>query len=257
MKRLSALIICRDEEKNLRPCLDSVSFADEIIIVDSGSKDGSLALARGYTDKVFEIEWRGYAGTKQYGLERATGDWVLWVDADERVPPRLAEEILLSVQRDEEVAAYRMPRRAFFLGRWIKHCGWYPGNVTRLFRRGQARFGDQAVHEDLLVDGPVGTLSESLDHYTDPNIYHYFEKLNRYTSLAAGEMHQKGRRVTIPGILLRPVHMFLRMYVFKAGFLDGWQGFLLSCFSSAYVLVKYAKLWEAGRAARNAEFQGE
>jgi glycosyltransferase involved in cell wall biosynthesis len=242
--KLSAIVITCNEAENIAECLESLSFADERIVVDSGSADETVAIAKEYTSKVFITEWKGYGATKQWALEKAMGDWVLWLDADERIPASLADEILCALGGESDLSGFQMPRKAFFLGRWIRHSGWYPGYVIRLFRKTGAQFGEERVHESLQVKGPVGTLKEPILHYTDRTIHHYFRKLNRYTSLAAEDLWDHGRTVTRAGIFFRPIFMFFKMYIVKTGFLDGIQGFLLAVFSAGYVFVKYTKLWE-------------
>ncbi len=245
MPKLSVITLAFNEETNIAECLATVRWADEIIVVDSGSTDRTVALARQFTDKVLTVEWRGYGATKNLALEHATGEWILWLDADERVPAELAaemQEVLRS--NDEVIAGYAVARRAYFLGRWIKHCGWYPGRVTRLFRRANARFTESNVHEQIVVDGRVAALKNDLLHYTDPSLQHYFHKFNRYTSLAAADLQAAGKKFSVLDLLLRPAFLFFKMYVVKRGFLDGIQGFILCVVSSAYVFTKYAKLWE-------------
>ena len=249
MATLSAIVIAKNEERNIAGCLESLSFADEIIVVDSGSEDNTKKIAERFTEKIYVTEWKGYGGTKQYALERVGGDWVLWVDADERVPAELAQEIL-NVVAENSLSGYRMPRKAFFLGRWIRYGGWYPGYVIRLFQREKGRFGEERVHERLIVDGPIGKLNEPLLHYTDDSIHHYFDKFNAYTTLAAQDLVDKSKRASLLDLLFRPIHMFLRMYVLRVGYLDGREGFLLAVFSAHYVFTKYAKLWELKRRRR-------
>jgi len=244
--KLSAIVIAKNEAENIAECLKSISFVDEIIFVDTGSEDDTATIAKKYTDKVFVTEWKGYAKTKQYALEKTTGKWVLWVDADERITPMLAFEILEAI-KNTSLAGFRIPRKAFFLGRWIRHGGWYPGYVVRLFLREKARFGEERVHEKLIIDGPIGTLKAPILHYTDNSIRHYFEKFNVYTTLAAQDLSEQGKSISVPGILFRAIHMFFKMYLFQAGFLDGMEGFLLAVFSSFYVFTKYAKLWELNK----------
>lgn len=252
MATLSVVTLALNEERNIEACLESVRWADEILVVDSGSTDRTVELARKYTDRVITIEWRGYGPTKNYALELVRGDWVLWLDADERVTPELAGEIRdVLASGDGETAAYAMGRRAFFLGRWIRHCGWYPSRVTRLFRRGMARFTEQRVHEQLVVEGNVATLRHDLLHYTDPDLHHYFSKFNRYTTLAAEDLDGAGRRWSPFDLLVRPWFQFAKMYLLRRGFLDGMQGFILAVVSSAYVFVKYAKLWERQRGSHH------
>lgn len=245
MPKLSVITLALNEEHNIVDCLESVQWADEIIVVDSGSIDNTIQIAKRYTPLVLTVEWKGYGATKNFALDRASGEWILWLDADERVPKELAAEMQAVLRADDgSVNGYSVPRRAFFLGRWIKHCGWYPGRVTRLFRRTKSRFTESNVHEQISVEGKIVELKNDLLHFTDPNLYHYFNKFNRYTSLAAKDLHSAGKRFSLYDILVRPSFMFFKMYIVKRGFLDGLQGFILCTVSSAYVFTKYAKLWE-------------
>ncbi len=246
MARLSVITITLNEERNIGACLESVRWADEIIIVDSGSTDRTVEIARRYTSTVLQTEWKGYGGTRNYALDHATGDWILWLDADERVTPELSAEIREVLRRDDaSIGGYAIARRAYFLGRWIRHCGWYPGRVTRLFRRTAGRFTETRVHEELRVQGNVVESRHDLLHYTDPDLHHYLQKSNRYTSLAAADMKGAGRAFSIPDLLLRPPFTFLKMYILRLGFLDGLPGLVLCVLSASYVFTKYAKLWEA------------
>ena len=249
--RLSALIITRNEAHNLPDCLATLNWVPEIVIVDAESEDGSAALAREFTDKVFVRPWQGYVPAKNFALANCTGDWVLWIDADERVTPELRQEICGLLAQPPACVGYEIPRLANFLGKWIMHGGWYPGYVLRLFRRHGARFNERFVHEGVEVNGKTGRLQNHLLHYTDPHLEHYFEKFNRYTSLAAEELQRQGRRFHWWDLLLRPSWFFLRMYIFKTGFLDGLAGFILARLSAAYVFTKYAKLWEAENNAKD------
>jgi glycosyltransferase involved in cell wall biosynthesis len=251
LNRISAIIITRNEEKNIGPCLESLSFVDEIVVVDSNSDDRTVPIARKYTQKVYDFEWKGFGETKQYALEQTSHDWVLWLDADERISPELASEIKSTLEKESPFSGYRMPRKAFFLGRWMRHGGWYPGYVVRLFRKEKGRFDSANVHERLHVDGPVGMLNAPILHYTDDSIQHYYEKFNRYTSLAAEELVKRGKRYSMLDLLFRPGFMFLKMYLFKAGFLDGLEGLQLAVFSSNYVFTKYAKLRELSRSLKH------
>lgn len=244
MARLTVITLALNEEHNIEDCLASVAWADEIIVVDSGSTDRTVELARRFTDHVLSLEWTGYGPTKNAALERSTGEWILWLDADERVTPELAEEIRTVLQDSSSCDAYSVARRAYFLGRWMKHGGWYPGRVTRLFRKGTARFTDNSVHESVIVRGSVGRLRHDLLHFTDPDLHHYVVKFNRYTTLAARELWDEGRSASVFDLMARPVFMFFKMYLVRRGFLDGVHGFILSILSSAYVFTKYAKLWE-------------
>lgn len=156
MSTLSVIVITLNEERHIAACLESVAWADEIIVVDAESKDETVAIARRFTARVFIEKFRGYSGQKNFALAQARGEWVLWLDADERVTPELAEEIRRTIAAAPAAAGFEMPRKAYFLGRWIRHCGWYPGYVLRLFRRERGRFDDREVHETLLLDGEKG-----------------------------------------------------------------------------------------------------
>jgi glycosyltransferase involved in cell wall biosynthesis len=248
MATLSVIVITKNEEGNIGPCLETVRWAQEILVLDSGSTDRTLEIARNYTKDVITVEWNGFGQTRNLGLERATGEWILWLDADERVTSEFAEEIRDVLRRnDPAVAGYAVARRAYFLGRWIKHCGWYPARVTRLFRKAGAAFTTTRVHEGVAVRGRIVHAKHDIIHLTDPDLHHYFSKFNRYTSLAAEDMRGAGRRSTAFDLFVRPPFTFMKMYLFRRGFLDGLHGFVLCVVSSAYVFVKYAKLWDLTR----------
>ena len=247
MTPLSVIVITRNEERNIVACLESVTWADDIIIVDAQSGDATATLARQFTQKIFVEPWKSFSEAKKFAVTKSRHDWVLWLDADERVTPTLAAEIQSLLESSPTQAAYSVARRAYFLGRWIKHSGWYPGRVPRLFRKDRAAFSPAAVHEGLIVQGAVGELRNDLLHFTDPNLYHYLAKLNRYTTLASKESFDAGKRFRQIDLLVRPPWIFVKMYILRFGFLDGVPGFLLALLSSAYVFTKYAKLWEAWR----------
>jgi glycosyltransferase involved in cell wall biosynthesis len=255
MATLTVITITRDEERNIQECLESVQWADQLVVVDSGSRDRTVELARGYTGDVYSIDWAGYGHARNIALEHAAGEWILWLDADERVSAELAAEIRDLLGRDESgFSGYSVARRAFFLGKWIKHCGWYPSRVVRLFRKERGKFSENRVHERLELQGEVGTLQHDLLHYTDPNLQQYLAKFNKYTTLAAQDMASNGKSFRLWDLLVRPPFTFVKMYILRLGFLDGIHGFILSVLSSAYVFSKYAKLWELTRpAARGRE----
>jgi glycosyltransferase involved in cell wall biosynthesis len=248
MATVSVITITLNEERNIEACLQGVRWADEIIVLDSGSTDRTMELAKRYTNRVERVEWKGYGGTRNMGLDRASADWILWLDADERGTDELAAEIQEILRADDPaIAGYAVARRAYFLGRWIRHCGWYPSRVIRLFRRRQGRFTESRVHEELRVNGGVSNSRGDLVHYTDPDLHHYFEKFNRYTTLAAEDMKAAGRTCSIYDLLVRPSFTFVKMYLLRLGVMDGMAGFVLCVCSSAYVFTKYAKLWELTR----------
>lgn len=248
--KISSIIIARDEETNIRRCIESLlSVVDDIVVlVDSRTEDATLKIASSYPNVNCEVvEWNGYAKTKIYAVSKTKYDWVLWIDADEELTAELIEELQRFKTVTPQMNAYDVARRAFFLGKWIKHSGWYPSRVTRLFNKKIVSFNEKAVHEHLNVAGEVGHLNHDLNHYTDPSIEHYFAKFNIYTSLAAKELYENGKRAGFNEILLRPVFLFFKMYILRLGFLDGLHGLILAVFSSVYVFTKYTKLWELNR----------
>jgi glycosyltransferase involved in cell wall biosynthesis len=242
MSRLSVVVITRNEEANLGRCLESVIWADEIVVIDSGSIDRTEEIAAGYHAQFHSLEWRGYGAAKQAGVDRASGEWILSVDADEALSSELAGEIRAVVGGGGSYDGYYMPRRTNFLGRWIKHCGWYPDYVLRLFRKSAGRFDEATVHEKVLLDGKAGRFTGDLLHYSYPDLEVYFEKFNRYTTMGAEKAFTQGRRTGWFDIVIRPPASFIKHYVSKQGFRDGLEGFILSALSSVAVLAKYAKL---------------
>ena len=244
--KISSIIIAKNEENNITRCIESqLNCIDEIIvIVDSGSTDKTLDLIKSYNIKYEVVDWMGYAKTKQYAVSLTSNKWILWIDADESLTHALSDELKKFKETEPQYSAYSLPRKAFFLGKWIKHSGWYPGRVTRLFNKENAYFSDSDVHEHLIVNGNTGELKNDIDHYTDPSIEHYFHKFNRYTTLAAEELNRKNRKAGLNDILIRPVFLFFKMYIIRKGFLDGLHGFILAIFSATYVFIKYSKLWE-------------
>jgi len=242
---ISAIIITKNEELNVRDCLESVKWVNEIIVVDSGSKDRTIDIAKGFTQKIFNRPWDGYGVAKNFALSQCTGEWILSLDADERVSQELQKEIIENIASvDTSVAAMSMPRRANFLGRWINHCGWYPGRITRVFRRSAGQFTEERVHERLEINGKAISLHSDLLHYTDPDLKHYFEKFNKYTSLAAEELIENKRGFSLVNLIVNPLWVFFRMYILRLGFLDGIPGMILCVLSANYVFTKYAKHWE-------------
>jgi glycosyltransferase involved in cell wall biosynthesis len=248
-------MICRDEARTIgRALAAAAEVADEIVVVDSGSADGTVEIARRYTPHVHHQPWLGYAAQKNLAIERTTGEWVLSLDADEIVEPDLAREVRAIVDRPGGPVGYRIPRRLIFLGRAIRHGGWWPDLVLRLFRRGAGRFEPRLVHEALRVEGPVGRTRGALRHESHPSLEAYLDAMNRYSSLAAAEMTGRGGPsaawLSGPALLGRPLATFLYRYVLLAGFLDGRPGLILNLMHAGYVLAKYAKAYERSRGVR-------
>jgi glycosyltransferase involved in cell wall biosynthesis len=245
---LSIVIITLNEEANLRRTLASVAWADEIIVVDSGSTDRTREVAESFHAKFFVEPWKGFAAQKNSALAKASCDWILSLDADEEVEPALADEIRTVLAANPSVAGFRIPRKNFFLGRWIKHGGFYPDPKLRLFRRGAGLFEDRAVHEDVRIDGTTASLKNNLLHHAYPTLDDYIEHMNRYSTLGAQMTVAKRRRgFSLIDIALRPKLTFLYNYVLRLGFLDGREGLLLHLYHATYVSWKYAKAWELSR----------
>ena len=248
---ISAVIITLNEEANIAECLASVAWTREMVVVDAGSTDRTREIALRFTPEVHERDWEGYAAAKGFAISQAASEWVLALDADERVTPELREEIE-ALEPEPGVDGYMIPIKALFLGRWIRHCGWYPGYKIRLFRKQGARVTQKALHEGFRVPGGVRKLANPIVHYAYPTLRSYFEKFSRYTDLGARDLYDRGRRARILDLVVRPPFTFLKMYLFKLGFLDGFEGLVLCVFSSFYVFVKYVKLRELQRGAGGA-----
>ena len=238
---ISAVIITLNEEANIEDCLASVSWTRETIVVDARSTDRTREIALRFTSEVHERDWEGYYEAKTFAISLASSPWTLALDADERVTPELRQEIE-GLAPEPGVDGYMIPIKPLFLGRWIKHCGWYPGYKLRLFRSGKATVTRKKLHEGFRVKGRVRKLTSPILHRAYPTMQSYFEKFSKYTDLGARDLHERGKRSSVLDILARPIFTFLKMYVAKLGFLDGYEGFVLCVFSSFYVFVKYVKL---------------
>ncbi len=245
---LSVVIITFNEEANLARTLASVAWADEIVVVDSGSTDRTREVAESFHAKFFVELWKGFAAQKNSALAKATGDWVLSLDADEEVEPALADEIRTVIAANPSVTGFGIPRKNFFLGRWMKYGGFYPDRKLRLFQRGGGSFEDRLVHEDLRVTGTTASLKRHLLHHAYPTITSYIEHMNRYSLLGA-EMAaaKRPRGFSFLDIVIRPKLTFLYNYFLRLGFLDGREGLLLHLYHADYVSWKYAKAWERTR----------
>jgi glycosyltransferase involved in cell wall biosynthesis len=246
MPKLSAIVIAKNEAHNIEACLDALSFCDERIVVDSGSADGTPRLAEGKGARVVDHAWQGFGAQKNFALSLATGDWVLSVDADERVPPALAAEIK-SAMANGDADGYEMPRLSTFCGRTMRHSGWYPDYVLRLFRRGRARFSDDPVHERVVCDGRIARLTNPLTHDPVLRLEDALSRMDRYSTAGAEKLAASGRRVWFITGIVRGFWSFFRTYILRAGFLDGREGFLLAVANAEGTYYRYMKAWLAGR----------
>jgi glycosyltransferase involved in cell wall biosynthesis len=241
---VTATLITFNEAATVRAALESVSWADEIVVIDSESSDGTVAIARQFTDKVFVRAWPGYIAQKNFAAECASHDWILSLDADERISPALADEIGRLLKSGASAAGYRMPRVTFHLGRWIRSTDWYPDYQLRLYDRRRGRWAGGRVHESVSVDGHVVDLRSEILHYAYRDLAHHFQTMDRYTTLAARQMYEDGRRAGWLDLAVHPPAAFLRNYVLRGGFRDGVPGLIVSAMNAHYVGLKFAKLWE-------------
>lgn len=251
---LSVVIITKNEERNIGRCIASVGWAGEVVVVDSLSTDRTTEIARTMGARVIDHAWEGFSKQKEFAVAQARNEWVLSLDADEEVTGELRDEIASLFRAMQEAngrtvapaVGYRIARKSFFLGTWIRHSGWYPGYMLRLFRRSTAQMRHRPVHEGFEIDGEVGTLNAPLNHYTYDSLRQYLEKMNDYTSLDV--MNKLSERPDIVirwyHVVLNPIALFLRMMISLKGYRDGRHGFLLAVFSSLYKLLVYAKTWE-------------
>ncbi len=249
MSKLSVTVITLNEEANIVPCLESAGFADEIVVLDSGSTDRTVELARNFTDRVLSVPWQGFGKTKNQAVSEARLPWIFVLDADERLTLPLQQEIQAIVRADGPADGYRVPRRNHFCGRFIKHLGWYPDYSIRLFRKAKGRFADQEVHERVEVDGPVGTLQHPMLHYTYNSISDFVLRMDRYSTLAAKELLRRGKQPCPGELLWRPLLTFLKLYILQKGFLEGRDGYTLAFLYSTYNFLKYYKFRELNQQA--------
>src|SRR2546425_222607 len=245
MQSIAAVVITKNEERNITACLESLKWVDEIIDVDAESTDHTVELAKAYTSKVFVRPWPGYGPQKNFAMAQATADWILIVDADERVSDELRDEIQALLYKPGPTVAYRIPRRNFYYGNWIRGAGQYPDPQLRVIRRGRGSYNDLPVHEHLEVDGPIGELHGHLDHHTHPTVLAHELKIERYSTLSAEERIRTGKpEAAWYHLLVNPIWTFMKFYLLRRGLRDGLPGFVMCSFSAAHVLLKYAKLWE-------------
>jgi glycosyltransferase involved in cell wall biosynthesis len=243
---ISACVISFDEELHIEACLRSLDWCDELVLVDSHSGDRTREIAAGLGARVLERDWPGFGVQKDFAVSEARHDWVLCLDADERVTPELRAEIQALQERGFDGRfGFEMPRLSNYLGRWIRHGTWYPSRQLRLYHRSHGRWGGNPPHEKVALDasaGAVGRLRGDLLHYPYKSFRDHLAKIDAYTTTMAKGLHDRGKRATVLHIVTRPAWRFLSFYVFRLGFLEGWQGFLLACLVGHYVQMKYAKL---------------
>jgi len=241
---LSVIIITKNEQDNIKNCLESVKWANEIIIVDSGSTDRTEEICRKYTDKFYVKDWPGFGIQKQRALELVSHEWVMSIDADERITPELRDEIIRKITHDSNIAGYLIPRLSNYLGKDIYHAGWYPDYTLRLVKKQTSHFTEDIVHEKMMVVGSIGKLSNHFLHYPYKDTSHHLQKINTYSSLSAEKMFDNGRHVSWSRIVLKAIFGFTRSYIFRRGFLDGWPGLIVSISTGLSTYLKYLKLKE-------------
>lgn len=252
MPKISVVILTLNEEENIRACIESVSWADEIIIVDSFSTDNTLTICREYKAIIIQKEWPGHVKQKQFGIEQAAGEWVLSLDADERLSPEAVEELHNKIlSSSSAVQGFILPRQSYYLGKWIRHGGWYPDYKLRLFRKGTAKQCGHEPHDKFVVNGLTKKFDGNILHYPYRDISDQLKTVDTFSCSVASLWHREGKAFSLFLLLLlllfRPKIRFLEMYIWKLGFLDGMPGFIIAVVSSYYIFLKYAKLWELQR----------
>jgi glycosyltransferase involved in cell wall biosynthesis len=246
VSRLSAIIISKNEAANIGGCLDSLTFCDERIVLDGGSTDCTVEAAKAKGARVVSHAFEGFGPQKNYALSLATGDWVLSIDADERVSPALAHAIEAAIGKGG-ADAFEMPRLSRFLGRVMHHSGWYPDYVLRLFRKGCAHFSDDLVHERVICDGVVGRIPEPLDHFPVLRLEDAVSRMDRYSTAGAEMIAASHRKVSFASGITHGLWSFFRAYIWRLGFLDGREGFLLAVANAEGTYYRYMKAWLVGR----------
>jgi (heptosyl)LPS beta-1,4-glucosyltransferase len=248
MATIAAVVITKNEASNISACLESLRWAHELIVVDACSTDRTVEIALEHTSSVFIRSWPGFGPQKNYGIDRATADWILIIDADERVTDGLREEIIRSLEGvPDDIAGFEIPRRNFFYGRWIQGGGLYPDRQLRLFRRQAGRYDDVLLHEHLEVRGRIDRLTAPLDHYSMPTIKDHVRKMMRYTTLGAQEKLKTRSKVTALDIAGSHLVTIVKTYIFRKGYRDGVHGVIVALFAGLHTFVKYAKAWESLR----------
>lgn len=250
MEKLSVIIIAFNEEKNITDCLESVKWADEIIFVDSQSTDATVDIARRYNAKILIKKWEGFPAQKSYALENASNEWVLSIDADERVTPELKTEITSVLSGNNRMDGYFIPRRNFFLGKEIKTCGWYPDYQMRIFRKSKTVVDNRKVHEGFLVDGTRGHLKSDFIHLTHQDLTETFKKINEYSRLEAEELYMRKKAGPI-NMIINPLAAFLSHFIHRRGYKDGVYGLMVSLMHAATKMLTYMKMWDLQNRHKN------
>ena len=239
---ISVIIICKNEEINITECIKSASFADEIIVLDSGSTDDTIQLAKAAGARLTETDWPGYGIQKNRATDASSGEWILSIDADERISPALANEIISKVN-SPEFNVYEIPRKSLYVSKFMKHSGWYPDKTKRLFRRGHARFTDSVIHESLETTESIGQMSEPMLHFSYRDFEGVLQKINHYSSISAQKKFNKSQKgSSLKKAVFSGIWAFIRTYIIKAGFLDGREGFMLAVSNAEGVYYRHLKM---------------
>ena len=246
--KLTVTVTTFNEAENIAAALDSVAWADEIIVVDSGSTDGTLEIAREKASRVIIHDWNGYSAQKNFAADQASHEWVLSMDADERVTPALAAEIRALLAKGPEARGYRIRRVSRYLGQWIRTTDWFPDYQLRLYDRRAGRWNELRIHESFrLADSTPGTMHGEMEHHSYRDVAHHIQKINHYTTLVVDQWTEEGRRASAIQIVLHPLFAFVRNYLVRGGVRQGTTGLIISVLNSYYVFLKFAKLWERQR----------
>lgn len=241
---VSVYVLTTNNRRTIESCLQSLSWAEELVVVDSLSEDGTYEVCKQYADKLFQRAWTGHRDQYQYAADLTTRDWIMFVDADEEIPPELAEEIRTEITtKVNDMDGYFVYRRTHYLGRWIRYGGWYPDGEIRLYRRSKGRW-QGGLHAKLVVDGKIGVLKNHYHHYTYGNISDQIQTIDKYSEIAAQDLLKSGKRFSLFKLLFHPPFRFFKEYLLKLGFRDGLPGFVIVVSTMFYVFIKYAKLWE-------------
>lgn len=246
-QKISVLIVAYNEMNNIAEAIDSVKFADEIVVIDNGSEDNTAEIAQKSGAKVITLDENiGYSKPKMLALTKCSHDWVLWLDCDERVSPKLADEIIAAAGNEknlDNISAFKIPRRSFFIRKFIKHSGWGNETVVRLFKKDYAKFSDNLVHESIIIDGNIAAMQNPILHYTAPDFKTFYDKQIKYAYLSAEQMFSNDKKVNFMQILIHPLAAFLKTFFLKLGFLDGIEGFSIARINSIYVFTKYSRAY--------------